>query len=174
MRPHWHRSAASLGAACALAITHAWAQGAVPVIVEVPRPAAVSEELRLTGTLTAERSARLSPRVDGLVARVRVDAGDAVKAGTPLIELDAAVARLALARAKANTAETRARADEAQRLAVEARRLVAEGHLPQTEVARRESEATLAAAALVAAGAGEQEQAELLRRHVVPASSRGV
>ena len=43
------------------------AQDAVPVAVEVPAPAQVSEELRLTGTLTAERSARLSPRVDGLL-----------------------------------------------------------------------------------------------------------
>jgi RND family efflux transporter MFP subunit len=182
MRPHWHRSAASLGVLCALAITQGWAQAwaqakaqdAVPVSVEEPRPAQVAEELRLTGTLTAERSARLSPRVDGLVARVRVDAGDAVKAGATLVELDSTVARLALARAQANTAETRARADEAERLATEARRLVAEGHLPQTEVARRESEAKLAAAALVAAGAGEKEQAELLRRHVVPAPFAGV
>ena len=151
-----------------------WAQDAAPVAVVLPQTAQVTDEIRLTGTLTAERSARLSPRVDGLASRVRVDAGDRVKAGAALLELDAAVASLALERARAGTAEARARADEATRLAVEARRLVAEKHLPQTELARREAEAKLAAAALAATEASEREQAELLRRHVVPAPFAGV
>jgi len=173
MRPLSCRAAAAaLMAFFAASIT--WAQDAVPVSVVVPRAARLADELRLTGTLTAERSARLSPRVDGLVARVRVDAGDRVRAGAPLIELDAAVASLALDRAKAGTAESRARSDEARRLAAEARRLVAEKHLPQTELARREADAKLAAAALVASEASEREQAELLRRHVVPAPFAGV
>jgi len=152
----------------------AWTQEAVPVAVVVPRVAQVTDELRLTGTLTAERSARLSPRVDGLVARVRVDAGDRVKAGAALMELDSSVAALALARAQAGTAEARARSDEADRLVAEARRLVAERHLPQTELARREAEAQLAAAALVASQASEREYAEVLKRHTVVAPFAGV
>jgi multidrug efflux pump subunit AcrA (membrane-fusion protein) len=80
----------------------------VPVRVVAPRAATLGEELRLTGTLTAERSARVSPRVDGLVARMRVDAGDAVRAGDPLVELDATLATLALRRAEAEVAEARA------------------------------------------------------------------
>jgi RND family efflux transporter MFP subunit len=168
-----YRSAVAVLLAC-LPAAFSWAQDAVPVAVVLPQTAQVTDEIRLTGTLTAERSARLSPRVDGLVSRVRVDAGDRVKAGATLIELDAAVASLALERARAGTAEARARADEATRLAVEARRLVAERHLPQTELARREAEAKLAAAALAATEASEREQAELLRRHVVPAPFAGV
>ena len=152
----------------------AWGQDAVPVVVVTPRVAQVAEELRLTGTLTADRSARLSPRVDGLVARVRVDAGDRVKAGAPLVELDDTVAALAVERARAETAEARARAEEAERLATEARRLVAEKHLPRTELARREAEAKLAAAALAAARASEREHAELLARHALPAPFGGV
>jgi RND family efflux transporter MFP subunit len=173
MRPETCRVAAATLIAC-LSASLASAQDVVPVTVVVPRSAQVTDELRLTGTLTAERSARLSPRVDGLVARVRVDAGDRVRAGAPLIELDSTVASLALDRARAGTAEARARSDEATRLASEARRLVAEKHLPQTELARREAEAKLAAAALGASEASEREQAELLRRHVVPAPFAGV
>lgn len=173
MRPEICRVALATLIAC-LSASYASAQDAVPVTVAAPRSAQVTDELRLTGTLTAERSARLSPRVDGLVARVRVDAGDRVRAGAPLIELDSTVASLALDRARAGTAEARARSDEAMRLAVEARRLVAEKHLPQTELARREAEAKLAAAALAASQASEREQAELLRRHVVPAPFSGV
>ncbi|HSW32134.1 MAG TPA: efflux RND transporter periplasmic adaptor subunit [Steroidobacteraceae bacterium] len=173
MRPESYRvTAAALIASLPVAL--AWAQDAVPVAVVSPRPAQVTDQLRLTGTLTAERSARLSPRVDGLVSRVRVDAGDRVKSGAALIELDSAVASLALERAKAGTAEARARTDESNRLAVEARRLVAERHLPQTELARREADAKLAAAALVASEAFEREQAELVRRHTVPAPFAGV
>ncbi len=145
-----------------------------PVSVAVPRSASVGEELRLTGTLTAERSANVSPRVDGLVARLRVDAGDRVKAGATLLELDATIATLTLRRAEANTAEARVRHAEARRLLDEGRRLVAERHLPQTELGRRESEAELAAAALEASEAAQREQAELVRRHVLPAPFSGV
>ena len=173
MRPQTCCLAAATLIAC-LSAPPASARDAVPVVVAAPRPAQVTDELRLTGTLTAERSARLSPRVDGLVARVRVDAGDRVRAGAPLVELDSTVASHALERARAGTAEARARSGEARRLAVEARRLVAEKHLPQTELARREADAELAAAALVASEAFEREQAELLRRHVVPAPFTGV
>jgi RND family efflux transporter MFP subunit len=146
----------------------------VPVRIITPQSASLGEELRLTGTLTAERSAGVSPRVDGLVARLRADAGDKVGAGAALVELDATIATLALRRADANVAEARARLAEAERLRTEGRRLVAERHLPQTELARRESEVTLAAAALAASQAAEREQAELVRRHVVPAPFSGV
>jgi RND family efflux transporter MFP subunit len=160
--------------AASLPVGAAVTQEAAPVSVVVPKQSVVTEELRLTGTLTAERSARLSPRVDGLVARINVDAGDRVEAGAPLLELDAAVAKLALQRARAGTAEAQARADEAQRLETEARRLVAEKHLPRTELERREADAKLATAALAASQASEREQAEIVRRHVVPAPFAGV
>lgn len=170
-----HLASAVLAAHTALWLAMpASAQQPAPVVVVVPRTAQVTEELRLTGTLTAERSARLSPRVDGLVERIRVDAGDRVKRGAALLELDAAVARLALERARAGAVEAQARHDEALRLADEARRLVAERHLPRTELARREADAKLSAAALSAAKAAEREEAELVRRHVLPAPFDGV
>jgi RND family efflux transporter MFP subunit len=170
-----HLASAVLAAHTALWLAMpASAQQPAPVVVVTPRTAQVTEELRLTGTLTAERSARLSPRVDGLVARIRVDAGDRVKRGAPLLELDAAVARLALERARAGAVEAQARFDEALRLADEARRLVADRHLPRTELDRREADAKLADAALSAAKAAEKEQAEMVRRHVLPAPFDGV
>jgi RND family efflux transporter MFP subunit len=169
-----YRAAAAACLASLIATDLALAQDAVPVVVASPRSARITEELRLTGTLTADRSARLSPRVDGLVARVRVDAGDRVAAGAPLLELDAAVATLALERARAGTAEARARSEEATRLALEAQRLVADRHLPQTELARREADAKLAAASLAASKASEREYAELLRRHTLRAPFSGV
>ena len=45
------------------------------------------DEQLAAGTLVAERSARLSPRVDGLVRTLQVDAGDRVKRGDVLLRL---------------------------------------------------------------------------------------
>ena len=150
------------------------AQAPAPVTVTRPEQAPVAEQLRLTGTLTADRASELSPRVDGLVSRLRADAGDVVRRGQVLLELDATVAELALARAKAGTAEAAAQDAEARRLVEEARRLVAERHLRATELARREASANLAAASLEAARAAEREQQELVRRHKLPAPFDGV
>jgi RND family efflux transporter MFP subunit len=145
-----------------------------PVEVVTPKRLTLTQELRLTGTLTAERNARLSPRVDGLVERLEVDAGDRVSAGDALIKLDADLAIHALRRAEAEMAQAQARLSEAQRLVQEARRLVKDRHLPQTELERRESEFALAQAAAAAAQAAQREQAELVRRHILPAPFDGV
>ena len=165
--------AAALLAAIPLHVADA-AQAPMPVAVVLPSSGTLSDDLRLTGTLTAERSARLSPRVDGLVSAVKVDAGDRVKRGEVLLELDAAVARHALNRAEASTAEAAAALKEAERLVAEARKLTNEGHIPQTEAARRNTQAQAARAALEASEAAQREQAELVRRHALPAPFAGV
>jgi len=131
-------------------------------------------ELQLTGTLTAERSARLSSRVDGLVSRVRTDAGARVKAGEPLIEIDSTMAQLALSRAEADARRARTQFDESQRLFEEAKRLAADKHIPQTTLDTRAAEARLAEAALASAEAAMREQAELVRRHSLIAPFDGV
>ena len=146
---------------------------AVAVSVVRPEPVTVIEELRLSGTLVAQRHAQLSTRVDGLIAEVRVDAGDRVSAGDPLLELDPELARHALRRAEAAVAESRARVAEAERLIAEAERLIADRHIPETELARRQAEANLARASLEASEAAAGEQRELLRRHTLPAPFDG-
>jgi RND family efflux transporter MFP subunit len=157
-----------------LAGSAASAADPVPVQAVSLTAARPTVELRLTGTLTAERSARLSPRVDGLVARVRTDAGERVKAGESLVEIDSTMARLALERAEADAAQARAMRDERSRLLDEARRLVADRHIPQSTVDTREAELRLADAALASAAAAVREQAELVRRHALVAPFDGV
>lgn len=144
------------------------------VSVALPESAPVSDRLRLSGTLSAERSARLSPRVDGLVARVHVDAGDTVRAGEPLLELDAALAQRAWQRTRADSVQAQAQSGETARLLAEGRRLMEENHMPRSEVAMREAAHALAEAAEAASRAVELEQAELIERHVLPAPFDGV
>lgn len=150
------------------------AQSLSPVTVVMPDAASVADRLQLTGTLSAEHGARLSPRVDGLVARVRVDAGDVVRAGEPLLELDATLARLALERSRADSSNAQVRADEAARLVAEAQRLAEQRHVSATEIAAREAALAQAEAERNAARVAEREQAELVERHILPAPFDGV
>lgn len=147
---------------------------AMAVATAAAEPIEVMDMLRLTGTMTAARHAELSPRVDGLVSTLHVDAGDRVAAGDVLLELDAELARHAQRRAEAAVTEARAALVEAERLIEEARPLIAERHLPETELARREADAELARARLAASEAAAAEQAELVRRHSLPAPFDGV
>ncbi|WP_149194405.1 efflux RND transporter periplasmic adaptor subunit [Luteimonas suaedae] len=147
---------------------------AVRVAVAVAEEATFGERFSLTGTLTAARDAQLSPRVDGLVAHVHVDAGDRVEAGQVLVELDPAVGRQTLARVRAQVAEAEAAAREAERLFAEAQRLGEDQYIAASQVEARASELRLAQAALESAHASAREQAELVERHVLPAPFDGV
>lgn len=152
----------------------ALAQGEAVVRVAQPVVAEFGERFGLSGTVVAERRARLSPRVDGLLTELRVEAGDEVAAGDLLLRQDDAVARLALARLRAQSAEAQAAAGEAERLLAEARELVKGKFVPTSQVATREAELALAEAALASARAAEREQAELVERHRLPAPFAGV
>lgn len=138
------------------------------------RASDVVRELRLSGTLTPEHRAGLSPRVDGLVAEVHVEAGDKVSAGDVVLQLDATLAEAAQRRSAAEVAQARAARDEALRRVEEARQLVPQNTLPKTELDARVAALAQAEAALAAADAGAREQAELVRRHALPAPFDGV
>ena len=160
--------------AALLAIAALPALAAVPVRVMQPKAADFGEQFQLTGTLTADRAAGLSPRVDGLVREVKVDAGDRVEAGQVLVQLDDAVARHTLARVRAEAAEAEATAAEAQRLLDEGRRLAADKFIPASQVGTLEARLSQARAAADSARAAAAEQQELVRRHALPAPFAGV
>jgi RND family efflux transporter MFP subunit len=149
------------------------AQEAAPVVVATVTLAPLARELRLTGTVTSERAAALSPRVSGLVSKVHVDAGARVSTGQVLLELDAAIARLALARAQAGLEEARAQLEETQRLYEEAGRLVERGFLPETRLHAAAAERRIAVATAERLQAEQRQQAELVERHRVVAPFSG-
>jgi len=116
------------------------AQEPVPVRVVMPEPSAAAATLRLTGTVTAERRAGLSPRLSGLVAAVLVDAGDHVERSHVLLELDRELAEIALARAEAALAEARSNLAEARRLQSESAQLIAQRHIAESEALARDAD----------------------------------
>ncbi|NIO43215.1 MAG: efflux RND transporter periplasmic adaptor subunit [Burkholderiales bacterium] len=145
-----------------------------PVTVALVESARVSDELRLTGTVTSERTAALSTQVSGLVKRVRVDAGDRVAAGKALINLDATMAKLALERSGAAVEEARAQLAEQQRLYDEAKEMFNRGLVPETRKHAAEAEWRVASARVERLAAEQREQQEIVRRHTLVAPFSGV
>lgn len=145
-----------------------------PVSTTVPKQSSIAQTLTLSGSLTAEKRAMLSPRVDGLVAEVLVDAGSQVEKGETLVRLDPAIARHQYAQTKAATVEAEAARNEAERLVNEAERLRKQNYISESEMANRQSNLALSEASLVAAQANERTLLEQLRRHELPAPFSGV
>ncbi|HSO07478.1 MAG TPA: efflux RND transporter periplasmic adaptor subunit [Pelomicrobium sp.] len=168
------RSASRFAAYVLLLLLPVHVAAQAPVTVVAAEPAPVLDHIELTGTVTSERSAALSPRVSGLVSAVKVDAGAAVKEGDVLLELDAALARLALARADAALAEARAQQAEAARLREEARQQVERRLVPETRLHAAEAGLRIATAAVERLQAERRQQAEIVARHMLVAPFAGV
>lgn len=157
---------AQLVAATALAQT--------PVSVARPALSGSTETLRLTGNLTARRTASLSPQVAGRIQRLAVDAGDVVEAGAVIAELDDRLAGLEVQRAQALRSEAATALAEARRLAEEGQRLTSSRFLPDTEVRAREAAVAAAEATLQRAEAELAIERERASRHVLTAPFGGI
>jgi membrane fusion protein (multidrug efflux system) len=75
--------------------------GAVPVEVAVVRSEELSSSIEAVGTTRALKSVEIVPQASGRVDRIAFRAGDEVKAGDILVELDADIEAADLAQAKA-------------------------------------------------------------------------
>ncbi|SDD44710.1 efflux RND transporter periplasmic adaptor subunit [Aquimonas voraii] len=164
-----------LGALFAL-LCAAGAGAQSPAVVELARVerGALSETLSLSGSLRAVNDAQLSPRIEGLIATLEVDAGARVEAGAPLLRLDDRLARLEVEALEAESAATAAARDEARRRVDEAVPLVAQRSLPQTELAARRAALAEAEATMNAVRARLAAQRERLDRHLLRAPFTGV
>ena len=167
-----------IGCLCALLLAAGFAQAqdnrAIPVKVMRPVIAPVYEELPLSGSVTTFRRARLSPEVDGLLAKLYVDEGDEVNAGDALTELDQDIATIDRDRAAAQVAEARASLQEARRQRDEAAQLLDKKHIPLTRYEAARSAVAVADAALQRLQKELERQQELLIRHTIRAPFNGV
>ncbi len=161
-------------AALALDLQVVAAETAVPVRVVRAAASDSARTLRLTGTVSAKRRARLSARVSGLVAEVHVDAGDRVDKGDVLVDLDRILAELTLRQARAALDEARARLAESRRLQAEAAALLADAFIPESEVEARRATVKRDAATVARLDAESREAHELVGRHSVVAPFAGV
>lgn len=146
------------------------------MVVDVIKPiiSSNSQILRLSGSLTAEKHSMLSPRVDGLIAKVNVDAGSHVKKGDVLLNLDPTMSEYELKQVKANVGKVIADRNEADRMVKEAEGLVTRKTLPQNELAIRKANLALKKAELLSVSASQSIIEETIRRHELIAPFSGV
>ena len=148
------------------------AQDRVPVVVVGVNQAERAPPLRLTGTVTAERAAALSPRVNGLVVRADADAGHVARRGEVLLTLDTTLAELALTSARAGLAEAHAELTDATRLREEAYALGQ--NIAQSTLRSRNAQVTMQTAVVARLDSDVKYQTELVARHTVIAPFDGV
>ena len=146
----------------------------VPVeVVTVLRSDEVVEEIRITGTISSQRRARLSPRTVGLIESVEVDAGDEVEKGDTLLRMDVRLAEieLDLVRAQIETAEIQRK--EANRRFDEVKELIDDGAFAKTEAGSLEASAAISGAELKVLKVREQQAQERIERHQLVAPFSG-
>ena len=145
-----------------------------PVSLAVVDLSRSQDALLVNGTLVADRAARLSASVSGLVSKLLVDIGDKVETGAPLIELDAELTRLELQRSRADYQQQQATLEDARRRLQEANSLVAKRSIAASEVRSLESEVQVAISGLASSQADVARQQALLKRHTLRAPFSGV
>ena len=148
-------SAASIMAACggngaeAAIDTTEVVQTIGPTNVAVAREDTIRSGPPVSGTLVAEREARIRAEVSGAVLQTYVEQGQRVSEGTPLVRIDDAVARDATLSARSQVTTATVAAEQAERELQRARTLVAAGAIAQRDVEAAER-ANLAAQAQLA------------------------
>lgn len=152
-----------------LAVVPARAETPVPVGVALVEHAPVANEIALNGSLVARRVSRLSAEIDGLVAGIDVDDGDAVAAGDVIVTLDRRMAAIARDAARARLDEARARHAESIRRHAELQALRDKRHIAETEVQAAAAMTDINAAQVRQAEAEAARAAENLARHTVHA-----
>ncbi|KAA3654532.1 MAG: efflux RND transporter periplasmic adaptor subunit [Proteobacteria bacterium] len=163
----------ALALGMALAASLASAAGPAVVVAE-SRMQAVVEALRVSGSVTAPRAARLSPAVAGQVAALRVDVGSRVAEGEVLVELDAELARIALEVAQAAVVQASEALADARRREADGRRLANSRSIAASAYEALQSEVRADAALLRQREAERRAAQARLERHVLRAPFDGV
>ena len=147
---------------------------AIPVTATDAEVRDIVDTVRLSGTVVAPRSARVSTAVGGLVERVAVELGDRVEAGDILVVLDDAIAGHDVAQSEAAIDQAEAElADAGRRLRI-ADRLTPRGNMPESEYDARKAQVRIAAAVVERLKSEAARQRENLRRHSIKAPFAGV
>jgi membrane fusion protein, multidrug efflux system len=118
---------------------------AVAVSVVAARPADGGSRITASGTLERERSMTLSFRMPGVLKRLTVDAGDSVRAGQVIAEVDAT-------QVEAKMEQVRADLAKAERDLARDKPLAKQGWISPARLADRETAVTMARAAMTNAG----------------------
>jgi RND family efflux transporter MFP subunit len=135
-------------------------------------------ELRTTGeylgSLLSRGSVVVLPQVAGYVRAIHVAPGEKVKAGAPLVEIDAREESAALSSASAQAESAKAQLGLAQQSLQRAEALYKEGLATAQEIDQRRADVAAATAAVRAAGAQVSQRQVALSNRAIKAAIPGV
>lgn len=143
----------------------ALAQSPIRVETTIAQERDLVNEVPLTGSVSSSRIALLSTQVAGLIAELHVDAGDRVRRGDAILELDRELSEIALDSAEASAARAKESLADSQRRLQEAERLETQNNIAASEVRSLEAQVRIDAAALRAAQAEVRRREAELARH---------
>jgi RND family efflux transporter MFP subunit len=168
------RIAAAVALALLLAAPARAQDGGALVEVAPAEARAILNIVRVSGTVVAPRTSRLSTSLGGLVEEVSVDLGARVQPGDTLVALDDALARHDLTRARAAVAEAEAELADARQRVERAERLARTNNISRSELDTRQAEARRAAASVDRLQAEAAAARERLDQHTIEAPFDGV
>jgi RND family efflux transporter MFP subunit len=149
--------------------------GPPAVSVMVPGLTPVADRVRVTGTIAARREMPVGVVGDGgAVSAIRVEAGQFVRAGQVLAEIDSGVQRAQLAQLEAAVVQAEADARLAQAELDRAQKLVGRGFVSQADIDRRTATRDSARARMRVTQAQVQEMRERIGRLAIRAPEAGL
>ncbi|NBC14446.1 MAG: efflux RND transporter periplasmic adaptor subunit [Gammaproteobacteria bacterium] len=157
-----------------VALVSAAAAEPAPVTLAEVKRQVLREQAVLSGTAIARRRAALSPKVDGLVTELFVDAGSLVDADDPILTLDDRLEAHNVEAAAARVQEAAADHQDAIRIRDELLRLKEGRHASETDIRSAEARVDMTAAALAAERAALARAEEVQRRHRLRAPFAGM
>ena len=144
----------------------------VEVVTVAQRP--VEQTTEYVGTVKSRRSATVQPQVEGFITRILVSAGDRVRPGTPLMQIDAGMQQAAVANLESVRAARLADLRYAQQQATRMTTLLEAGASSKAEWEQAQTALSTSAAQLEAVEAQIREQRVSLSYHQVTAPTAGV
>lgn len=149
--------------------------GPPAVSVMVPGQVEVAERIRVTGTIAPRRELPVGVVGEGgAIVAIRAEAGQYVRAGQVLAEIDSGVQRAQLAQLEAAVAQAEADVRLAQSELDRALKLVERGFVSQADIDRRTATRDAARARAEVARAQVREMRERLARLVIRAPEAGL
>jgi RND family efflux transporter MFP subunit len=147
---------------------------AMPVKVLVARAGAVDDATEYVATLKSRDSAIIMPQVEGQVTRIFVHSGDAVNAGTPLMEIDPLKQQATVKSQQSSFAAQQANLSWAQQQYDRAKGLFAAGVVSKQDLDQAQSTLDSAKAQLQSLEAQVNEQQVQLHYYNVVAPGTGI
>jgi membrane fusion protein (multidrug efflux system) len=146
----------------------------IPVQVAVAAEGDSLKQIVLTGTIVADQRSEVTADTAGKILSVRVERGDRVKMGQPVVQLDVQSAALGAREAQANLANARVQRELAEQECARTKQLLDKGAITRSEYDRQTTQCSSALQLVSAAEARAQMMMKTVADGIVRAPFDGL